>query len=369
VANLRDIQRRINSVVSTQQITRTMEMVATAKIKRATDRIVAATPYSAAMVEVLQSVARRTRKPDNPLLTPHQSVNKIIVIVIASDRGMAGGFNSSVLRTAENFIAGMGERGIACELVTCGSKANNYFRPRETPIVLNMNAASSDPTIVDAQRIASFVIKSYTGGNCDQVVMFYNHARNVADQELRLEQVLPITSLDKDFEYGEQWEAMLHNEAEEIAALHASNTTSSIRSSSDTVAPRHDSGDGDGQAQETSVVVKVAVGDTRERMNEALENAKNVVQEENILNYEFVPSATAVLSMLLPDYVKTRIYHALLDSAAGEQGARRKAMKSATDNATEMINTLMRIYNRVRQSAITTEITEIVGGATALEDE
>jgi F-type H+-transporting ATPase subunit gamma len=85
--------------------------------------------------------------------------------------------------------------------------------------------------------------------------------------------------------------------------------------------------------------------------------------------YEFVPSATAVLDILLPDFVKTRIYHALLDSAAGEQGARRKAMKSATDNASEMINTLMRLYNRARQSAITTEITEIVGGAAALEED
>jgi len=328
VANLRDIKRRINSVVSIQQITRTMEMVATAKIRRATERIVAATPYASAMAEVLQSVARQTKNPKNPLLLRHAEIKRIIVVVIASDRGMAGGFNSAILRTAENFIMEMHERGVECEIIACGSKTNSYFRERNTPTALNLRGNSADPTIVDAQRIASYVIDSYTNKTCDQVVMFYNHARNVADQELRLEQILPITSLDTGFQFGEEWDSMFYDEGAKAIASRAMEKQAAVS----------------GQA-------------------------RMVYDEDEIrMNYEYEPSAAVVLNALLPDYVKTRIYHALLDSAAGEQGARRKAMKAATDNANEMIETLMRQYNRARQSAITTEITEIVGGAAALED-
>jgi F-type H+-transporting ATPase subunit gamma len=363
VANLRDIQRRINSVVSTQQITRTMEMVATAKIKRATDRIVAATPYSSAMAEVLRSVARRTRKPNNPLLLLHESVKRIIVIVITSDRGMAGGFNSTVLRTTDNFVADMTSRGIECEIVTCGSKASAYFRTRNIPVTMTMRASSADPTIVDASRIASFVVDGYTREKCDQVLMFYNHARNVADQELRLEQVLPITQLDREFELGGEWESLLHDEVTQSSGSQKPLVNDGIHSTRS-----WSSGGAEDLGITPSVAARVAVGDVRDRMESALGQSRLAGDETIYQNYEFVPSATAVLNILLPDYVKTRIYHALLDSAAGEQGARRKAMKSATDNATEMINTLMRLYNRARQGAITTEITEIVGGAAALED-
>ncbi|MCL2631844.1 MAG: ATP synthase F1 subunit gamma [Coriobacteriia bacterium] len=353
MANLRDIKRRINSVVSTQQITRTMEMVATAKIRRATERIVQATPYATAMASVLQSVARRTRKPKNPLLLQHSKTSNIIVIVVSSDRGMAGGFNSSVLRTAEHFIAEMTERQIGCEIIACGSKAAAYYRDRSTPVAFDMRGNSADPTIIDAQRIASFVIDSYTSGKSDQVVMFYNHARNVADQEIRLEQVLPITQLDNDFQFGEEWESMMEGGSARVIASRVKEGVGDIERSEMTAEDVAD-----------ATISRLTNGTNgTDQQEESSDEDDQIVQR-----YEFEPSATVVLNSLLPDFVKIRIFHALLDSAAGEQGARRKAMKSATDNATEMIDTLMRLYNRARQGAITTEITEIVGGAAALEE-
>jgi F-type H+-transporting ATPase subunit gamma len=333
VANLRDIKKRIGSVTSTQQITRTMEMVATAKIRRATDRIVAATPYALAMAEVLRSVARRTKRPKNPLLVTYDKLDRIVVIVVASDRGMAGGFNSTVLRTAEDFCWAASAHGIYCEIIACGRKAETYFKYRNMPMSMVLGNVSADPTIVDASRIASYCIDRYTKRSIQQVVMFYNHAKNVADQVLKMEQILPITQLQFADEYA------LNDQGE------------------------WEQGVGDESA-------KTASHDASEKLNAAQVQASFGAHDEDagIYGYEYDPSPAAVLNVLLPDYVKTRIYHGLLDSAAGEQGARRKAMKSATDNANEMIQTLLRMYNRARQSAITTEITEIVGGAAALEE-
>jgi len=333
VANLRDIKKRIGSVTSIKQITRTMEMVATAKIRRATDRIVAATPYATAMAEVLQSVARHTVKPKNPLLTTYDRMKRIVVIVVASDRGMAGGFNSTVLKMAEDFCWAAEAHGIFCEIIACGRKTETYFRYRNMKTVMAINGVSADPTIVDAAHISSYCIDRYTKGAIQQVVMIYNHAKNVADQTLRLEQILPITQLQFAVEYATnevgEWE------------------------------------------QGMSESAKAASHDAAERLSDAQARGSFSSRADGDENrpYEFDPSPAAVLGVLLPDYVKTRIYHGLLDSAAGEQGARRKAMKSATDNANEMIQTLMRMYNSARQSAITTEIIEIVGGAAALEED
>ena len=325
---LRDIKKRITSVQSTKQITRTMEMVATAKIRRATDRIVAATPYAVAMVEVLQTVARLSSGTENPLLSTTNDSNRIAVIVVVSDRGLAGGFNSNVLRAADKFIARMRLAGLECDLITCGKKALGYFNYRKLPISLSFRDLSADPTIDQARQIASFVIDSYVNNKIDQVVIFYNHAKNVADQVLTTEQILPIGTIEV-----------------------------------------HEVGEGEEEAVYLDESAKAAAAGASEKMKRARRAAEDVSSAQEMAGYfEYEPSMEAVLDELLPAYVQTRIYHALLDSAAGEQGARRKAMKSATDNATEMVSTLTRIYNRARQGAITTEITEIVGGAAALED-
>ena len=295
--NLRDIKRRIGSVQSTKQITRTMEMVATAKIRHATERIAAAQPYSSAMQKTLADVAAHAGNSDHPLLQTHEKIKNAIAVVVVSDRGLAGGFNSNVLRAADNYVLDNKKAGIETKVIACGKKGISYFRYRNIDPALSFVDLSADPTISEAREVAYYASSAYKDLKADEVRVFYNHARNAADQDLCNEIILPI-----------QTDSIAHEEAKE--------------------------------------------------------------EEEGIVtSSDFEPSAEDVLNQLLPAYVETMVYHALIDSAAAEQGARRKAMKSATDNAEEMESSLNRIYNRVRQGAITTEITEIVGGAAALEDE
>lgn len=296
MASLRDIKKRIVSVQSTKQITRTMEMVATAKIRHATARIEMATPYAEAMNKILAGLAKNSGSIDHPLLKEHDAKKTCLAVVVVSDRGLAGGFNSSVLREAEKYVNANKVEGIETKVVVCGKKGVSYFNYRQIEPVLVYRDMSADPTLGQAREISTYARTEFLNGNVDEVVVFYNHARNAADQDLREELVLPIS-------------------AEALAATEV-------------------------EAEEHAIQASP----------------------------EFEPSAEAVLDSLLPAYVETAIYHALIDSAAAEQGARRKAMKSATDNATAMVASLDLLYNRIRQSAITTEITEIVGGAAALED-
>jgi F-type H+-transporting ATPase subunit gamma len=276
----------------------------------------------------LQNVARRSSGYENPLLATGNNSQRIAVIVVVSDRGLAGGFNSNVLRTADRFITRMKAEGLECDIITCGKKALGYFSYRKLPVALSFRDQSADPTVDQAREIASFVIEGYINNRIDQVVIFYNHAKNVADQVPTTEQVLPIDTV-AFHEMGEDEQDVVH--LDESAKAAAAGASEKLR-----------------QARQTAADVSSAA------------------ELEGSFDYE--PSMEAVLNELLPAYVETRIFHALLDSAAGEQGARRKAMKAATDNATEMVTTLTRIFNRARQGAITTEITEIVGGAAALED-
>jgi F-type H+-transporting ATPase subunit gamma len=305
-----------------------MEMVATAKIRRATDRIVAATPYSTAMVEVLETIASRSKAPESPLLIPHEKVERIAVIVVVSDRGLAGAFNSNVLRAADHYIAARKAEGIECEIITCGKRALSYFNYRKLPIELSFRDQSADPHIAQAREIASLVIDEYSSGKLDKVVLFYNHAKNVADQILATEVILPVEKIEITDVGDAEGEAVYMDESAKAAAAHAAAALSEARSAAADVSRA----------------------------------------SEQMGDFDYEPSAADVLNVLMPSYVETRIFHALLDSAAGEQGARRKAMKAATDNAIEMVSTLTRVYNRARQGAITTEITEIVGGAAALEE-
>ncbi len=300
--NLHDIERRINSVSSTKQITRTMQMVAAAKIRKASERVLAATPYSESMVEMLANVAKRVGGSENALLRKHDEVKHVLLIAVVSDRGLAGGFNSNVLRRVERLMQEKRAGGAEVSLVACGKKAIGYFTYRKVDPVLSFPGLSADPTVEEAASVAAYAIDGYTQGDIDEVIVVYNHAKNAAEQTLREEIVLPV---DTD-------------------ALEAELATDGV-----------------------------------------VEEAAEQKLEGDVI---FEPNAAAVLDRLLPSYVRTTIYHALIDSAAAEQGARRNAMMSATDNATEMVETLTRLYNRVRQGAITTEISEIVGGAAALEE-
>lgn len=298
--NLHDIERRIGSVSSTKQITRTMEMVAAAKIRLAGERVAAATPYAESMVEMLANVAKRVGGSENALLRMHDEVKNVLIVVVVSDRGLAGGFNSNVLRQVDRLMKNKQAAGAEVSVVACGKKAIGYYTYRRVEPVLAFAGQSADPTVEEADEIAAYAVDAYANGSIDEVIVVYNHAKNSAEQQLREELLLPV----------------------DTSAIEAAKAESADESA--------------GEKLEGDVI--------------------------------FEPSPEAVLDQLLPAYVRTTLYHALIDSAAAEQGARRNAMMSATDNATEMVNTLTRLYNRVRQGAITTEISEIVGGAAALED-
>ncbi|MCL2529324.1 MAG: ATP synthase F1 subunit gamma [Coriobacteriia bacterium] len=326
--NLKDIKKRINSVDSIKQITRTMEMVATAKIRKATDRIIEATPYSAAMLEVLEEVTVRATEADSPLLRVHPEIKHVVVICIVSDRGLAGGFNYNVLRTADRYIQQMKAEGIGCDVVVCGKKGLPYFKYRKIPVALSFRDQSADPKFVQAREIGSYIIEAYTTDKADKAVVFYNHTKNVADQVPTTEQILPVDTY---------WFKDIGKDDEDVVY--------------------------------TDESAKAAAASQKRAYEQARGNVRESVKDDKVRgNFDYEPSSAQVLEGLIPSYVETRIYHALLDSAAGEQGARRKAMKNATDNASDILVTLKRVYNRVRQGAITTEITEIVGGAAALED-
>lgn len=303
MANLREIKGRIDSVRGTMQVTRTMEMISTAKIRRALARAQEAEPYKDAITRMLANVAGASDGQAEPLLQRHEQERRVLFILMASDRGMAGGFNIQPQRAVQREMEALAAQGIQSELITCGKKPTEYFAFRGITPVLSFVGNSSEPTMDDADRIASYLMEGYVAGRIDRVVIYYCHARNRVDQVQVTEQVLPVTAAD----------LIMPNEP---------------------------------------------------RMPEAV---SEIGQEKNT-EFEFEPRASEVLGYLMPAYIRTVVYHALLDSAAAEHGARRRAMQSATDNAKEVITSLSRTYNRERQGSITTELNEIVAGASALED-
>ncbi len=303
MANLRDIKRRIASVKSTKQIARTMEMVSTAKIRRALDAAYAAEPYKDAITLMLVNVADSHPNISEPLLIEHSEVKRALLIVIASDRGLAGGFNIVLERDADQRRRELEAQGIEVEVITCGKKPTEFFKSMGIEPVLSFVGNSSDPDREEAEFISSYIIDSYTKGKIDRVDLFYNHAKNRMEQVEIIEQLLPVNPEKMKIPNN----------------------------------PRH---------------------------KEASRSIEKIPQS----SYEFVPSAESVFEYLIPAYLRTVIFHALIDSAAAEHGARRRAMQAATDNASEVITTLSRSYNRIRQGSITTELNEIVGGASALEE-
>jgi F-type H+-transporting ATPase subunit gamma len=293
MANLRDIKNRIDSVTSTRQITRTMEMVATAKIKRAQAAIEAARPYALSMMEVLGNVARYVQGASHPLLEDHGKRERVAFVVITSDRGLCGGFNANILRLMEQAVAEESANGAEVDIIAIGKKAAGYLRYRGVEPLASYTDISDRPTFDDARDVALRLIKPCVEEELDAAYVIFNHFRSVADQKAELHQLLPIAR----------------------------------------------------------------------RVMEESEESLDLTPE-----YVLEPEPESVLDHLLPTYVETLVYRALMESAASEHASRRTAMKAATDNASEMITTLTRSYNRARQAAITNEIAEIVGGAAALED-
>ncbi len=189
--NLHDIERRIKSVESTKQITRTMQMVAAAKIRHSTQRVEAATPYGDAVKEMLANIARMGGT-HVPLTMPHDEVKKTLIVVIASDRGLAGGFNSSVLRRAEQIMKERKAEGQEVVVAACGKKAISYFKYRKIETVLAFRDLSADPRVEESDALADYAIEHFLSGDIDEVVVLYNHAKNAGEQVLIQQPLLPV---------------------------------------------------------------------------------------------------------------------------------------------------------------------------------
>ena len=285
MAKGRELKGRIKSVEGTRKITRTMEMVATSKLKRAQDRVVAARPYSHALTEVIGDLYSPELAERFPLLRQPARVRRAAVLLITSNRGLAGAFNSNLIRETRNLLATLEGQGTEIEFHVVGRKGLGFFRFVGRRIAVNRTDITDRPTADDAVALVGPMMDSFVRGEVDAVYVVYAKFNSVLSTPPTAERILPVTPPKK------------------------------------TGAQR---------------------------------------------DYLLFPSAEAILSELLPLYVRNSVYRALVETAAGEQGARRTAMKNATDNAGEMLNVLRRTYNRARQAQITQEIAEIVGGAEAL---
>ena len=297
MANLKDIERRISSVKSTRQITSTMQMIAAAKVAKSASRLEESMPYTSAISNILVSVSKGTSDVSHPLLSEHENKKTTLVIVVVSDKGLAGGFNSNILRETQHILNKNKKEGKDTKVIACGKKAKGYFEFRNIPLQMEFSGSSDNPQFEQAEEIGNYCIDGYTNGEIDEVILVFNKCKNSMEQTVENKKILPCTAQD------------LVEAAEETAK------------------------------------------------QEDGEYLKEIVYE---------PDTQSVLESLIPTYIRNMIFNALLDSAAGEQVARRVAMQAATDNADEMTETLTRLYNSVRQGAITTELNEIVGGAEAL---
>ena len=300
MANLHDIERRITSVKSTRQITSTMQMIASTKVHSASKRLEKAHPYKESICKMLASVSEGQTDISHPLLEKREDVKTSLIVVIVSDKGLAGGFNSNILRSDQSYIDSNKKEGKKTKIICCGKKAHTYFQFRKYQTELEFVGTSDNPQFEQAEEIGNYCIENFKDENIDEVIVIYNKCKNSMEQTVENVKVLPVEA----------------------------NDLSSVAEQDD-------------------------------------KSSKNEFTQEIV--YE--PTSVEVLSGLIPTYIRTVIFDSLLDSAAGEQVARRVAMQAATDSADEMIETLTRLYNSVRQSAITTEITEIVGGADALAEE
>ena len=289
MANLRVIRKRIGSVKSTQQITKAMKMVSAAKLKRAQDAITAARPYARKMREVVEAVAVRSEEGAHPLLTAREGT-RLALLVVTSDRGLCGGFNSNLLRAAHRFLAANRERHEEIVVFAVGRKARDFFRRRRVELrkeYVNILGALS---FTHAERVSKDLVGGFLAGDFDEVQLVFNEFRSAISQVVRFEKLFPIAIERKEREAA----------ASEI-------------------------------------------------------------------DYLYEPSREAILAALLPKYVETQIFRVLLESVAGEHGARMTAMDSATNNAVDMIARLTLQMNRARQASITKELMEIIGGAEALK--
>ncbi|MDP3939225.1 MAG: ATP synthase F1 subunit gamma [Deltaproteobacteria bacterium] len=289
MATLRTIRKRITSVRNTRQITRAMKLVSAAKLRRAQDSVVSARPFAEKIGEVLGRIGVRVDVEAHPLLLQRE-VKRVEIVLVASDRGLCGGFNANILRKGEAFLLEREPKGIEVTVSVVGRKMREYFRRRKRELRRVVTDVRGAPDYKLASEIGTELIQRYLDGEVDEVYLLYSEFRSAISQRPTVKRVLPVARF---------------------------------------------------------------------------QSAQPPVEEAGV-DYAYEPSPQALLELLLPRYVNVQVHHALLESAASEEGARMTAMDSATNNASDMIDRLTLLYNRARQAAITKELVEIVSAAEAL---
>ena len=302
-AQLQVLRRRIRSVGSMKKITKAMELVATSRIAKAQERVAASLPYSYAITDVLTALAS-SADINHPLLQPRPVVRRAGVLVITSDRGLCGAYNANAIRTGEELITKLREDGKQVRLYVVGRKGVAYYRFRNREVEQSWTGFSDQPTFEDAREVGQTMLAAFTAG---------------AD----------------DTESGDPGPDGVVG----VDELHVVHT------------------------QFKTLMTQTPVANFLAPMQvEETEAAEDIV----LPAYDYEPDPDTLFDALLPKYINTRIYAAMIDAAASEWAARRRAMKSASDNAEDVLRTLTRERNSARQAEITQEISEIVGGANAL---
>ncbi|MFD5265758.1 F0F1 ATP synthase subunit gamma [Streptomyces sp. NPDC058335] len=296
-AQLRVYKRRIRSVTATKKITKAMEMIAASRVVKAQRKVAASTPYATELTRAVTAVGTGSNTK-HALTTQAETVVRSAVLLLTSDRGLAGAFNSNAIKAAEQLTARLEAEGKQVETYIVGRRGLAHYNFRERKVAESWSGFTDEPTYADAKKVAAPLIeaieKETADGGVDEIHIVFTEFVSMMTQTALGDRLLPL-SLDE-------------------------------------------------VAQESGA------------------------KDEILPLYDFEPSAEDVLDALLPRYVESRVYNALLQSAASKHAATRRAMKSATDNAGELIETLSRLANAARQAEITQEISEIVGGSAALAD-
>jgi F-type H+-transporting ATPase subunit gamma len=286
MAKGRELKGRIKSVENTKKITRTLEMVATSKMKRAQERVMAARPYANVLADVISSLYSSELAERFPLLRQPATVRRAAVLVLTANRGLAGAFNSNIIKEARGLLTRLSSEKVETELHVVGRKGLGYFRFTGRAVASSRTDIGDRPSVKEAGELVDGLMERFATGELDAVYIVSAKFKSALSTPPHTERILPVTPPDRK-------------------------------------------------------------GPSRD--------------------YLLFPSAEAILTELLPSYVRNAVYRALVENEAGFQGAQRTAMKNATDNATDMLSVLKRTYNRARQANITQEISEIVGGAAALD--
>ncbi|MBB6237180.1 F-type H+-transporting ATPase subunit gamma [Pedobacter sp. AK013] len=296
MANLKEVRNRIASVQSTQQITKAMKMVSAAKLKRATNAIIALRPYATKLKEILGNLSASLEGSSSPFIQEREP-NKVLIVTVSSNRGLAGAFNMNVIKAANNLIAEKYSEQLKngnVSIISIGKKTQDFYEKRKYNVIGNNNEVYSALTFENVTKITDEIMAGFIKGEFDKVEVVYNRFRNAAVQFITTEQLLPLPKTE-----------------EASADLKADKKTTNV-------------------------------------------------------DYILEPSQEEIVEQLIPKSIKIQLYKAVLDSHASEHGARMTSMDKATENAGELLKALKLSYNQARQAAITTELTEIVSGAAAL---